>query len=260
MATAETKESNSDLSKTDVTCEAQSGAGSTVKVTAATSLTSPGPKGSNSDLSKTDVTCEAQSGAGSTAKVTAATSLASPEPTRTKYDATNDEDGMIKVTTATNLAIPNLTQSEVDDIRDAFQLFDVDGCGSIDPKDLKEALDGLGYSDKNPAVYAMLTKIDAASLDRNGRLSFDEFLSAMKGNLGAGSNSKEDVDKIFNLFDNDNTGYISLQNLKRVCGEVGECMSDTELLQMIEHADADGDGLINSDDFYKIMTQKTVIG
>ena len=167
-------------------------------------------KESNSDLSKTDVTCEEQPGAGSTVKVTAATSLASPEPTRTKYDATNDEDGIIKVTTATNLAIPNLTQSEVDDIRDAFQLFDVDGCGSIDPKDLKEALDGLGYSDKNPAVYAMLTKIDAASLDRNGRLSFDEFLSAMKGNLGAGSNSKEDVDKIFNLFDNDKTGYISL--------------------------------------------------
>ena len=33
----------------------------------------------------------------------------------------------------------------------------------------------------------------------------------------AGSDTKEDIQKIFELFDDDKTGYISLQNLKRVC-------------------------------------------
>ena len=74
----------------------------------------------------------------------------------------------------------------------------------------------------------------------------------------AGSDTKEDIQKIFELFDDDKTGYISLQNLKRVARELGETnMDDAELLEMIERADTDHDGQISSEEFYSIMTQKT---
>ena len=86
--------------------------------------------------------------------------------------------------------------------------------------------------------------------------------------------SREGIQKVFNLFDDDNTGKISLRNLKRVAKELGETMSgehvqrmflsvltidctDAELLEMIERADTDGDGEINPDEFYSIMTKKT---
>lgn len=52
-------------------------------------------------------------------------------------------------------------------------------------------------------------------------------------------------------------GKISLRNLKRVAKELGETMTDAELLEMIERADTDGDGEINPDEFYSIMTKKT---
>ena len=37
--------------------------------------------------------------------------------------------------------------------------------------------------------------------------------------------TKEDIQKVFNLFDDDQTGKISLRNLKRVAKELGETMS-----------------------------------
>lgn len=59
--------------------------------------------------------------------------------------------------------------------------------------------------------------------------------------------------KAFRLFDEDNTGKISLKNLKRVARELGETMTDDELQEMIDEADRDGDGEINEEDFIRIM-------
>ena len=39
--------------------------------------------------------------------------------------------------------------------------------------------------------------------------------------------------------------------------ELGETMTDAELMEMIERADTDQDGEISPDEFYGIMTKKT---
>lgn len=59
--------------------------------------------------------------------------------------------------------------------------------------------------------------------------------------------------KAFRLFDDDNTGKITLRNLKRVARELGETMTDDELQEMIDEADRDGDGEISEEDFIRIM-------
>ena len=63
--------------------------------------------------------------------------------------------------------------------------------------------------------------------------------------------------KVFNLFDDDGSGRISLRNLKRVAQELGETMTEAELMEMIERADTDNDGEISPEDFYVIMTKRT---
>ena len=69
--------------------------------------------------------------------------------------------------------------------------------------------------------------------------------------------TREDIYKVFKLFDDDGTNTITLKNLRRVARELGETMTDEELQEMIERADSNNDKVVSMDDFYNIMTKKT---
>jgi hypothetical protein len=70
---------------------------------------------------------------------------------------------------------PGLTEEEVEEIREAFNLFDTDGSGTIDPKELKSAMQSLGFEAKNATIYQMISDIDK---DGSGAIDFDECASA----------------------------------------------------------------------------------
>jgi len=150
-------------------------------------------------------------------------------------------------------SLPGLSEDEIEELRKAFDLFDTDGGGTIDPKELRAAMRSLGLETKNQTVYQMIQDIDK---DAKGEIDFDEFLELMTSKL-AGSDTEDDVQKIFALFDDDQTGFITFHNLKRVATELGERMDDAELLEMIERADLDQDGQISPEEFFRIMTYKT---
>jgi centrin-1 len=98
----------------------------------------------------------------------------------------------------------------------------------------------------------MISDIDR---DGNGSIDFEEFLDMMTAKI-SDRDSKEDVGKVFALFDAEGKGAITLRDLKRVAKELGETMTEAELAEMIERADSDADGNITADDFFAIMTRK----
>jgi len=147
---------------------------------------------------------------------------------------------------------PGLTEDEIEEIKEAFDLFDTDGSGTIDPKELKSAMESLGFEAKNQTIYQMISDLDK---DGSGAIDFDEFLDMMTARL-SDKDSRDDINKVFRLFDDEKAGYITIKNLRRVAKELGETMTDEELLEMVERADSDGDGKVTPEDFYNIMTKK----
>ena len=126
-----------------------------------------------------------------------------------------------------------LSEEQKNDIREAFNLFDSQGSGTIDTKDLKVAMRALGFEPRKEEIKKMLTEVDK---DNSGKLTFDGFLSLMANKMSE-KDTKEEILKAFKLFDDDDTGKISFENLKRVAGELGENLTDEELQEMIDEAD-----------------------
>lgn len=52
--------------------------------------------------------------------------------------------------------------------------------GTIDPKELKAAMQSLGFEAKNQTIYQMIADIDK---DGNGSIDFDEFLDMMTAKM-----------------------------------------------------------------------------
>ena len=95
---------------------------------------------------------------------------------------------------------PGLSSEEVDEIKQAFDLFDTNGTGKIDPKELKAAMQSLGFDSKNPTIYQLIADLDTPEAERNGGISFDDLLMLLMINQEIKSQKKElDVFSIYSL-------------------------------------------------------------
>jgi|TARA_B110001450_G_C17181836_1_gene303744 Ca2+-binding EF-hand superfamily protein len=68
--------------------------------------------------------------------------------------------------------------------------------------------------------------------------------------------SAQELENAFELFDVDNDGHISFEDLKMVASELGEDMTDEELKEMIAGANkGDREGTVNQSGFFNILNK-----
>jgi Ca2+-binding EF-hand superfamily protein len=67
-----------------------------------------------------------------------------------------------------------LAPEQINDIKQAFDLFDQGGTGTIESKELKVALRALGFDPKKEEIENLITSFDKESDDR---IDFHEFLN-----------------------------------------------------------------------------------
>ncbi|KAK4774034.1 hypothetical protein SAY87_029053 [Trapa incisa] len=142
-----------------------------------------------------------------------------------------------------------LTQQKRQEIREAFDLFDTDGSGTIDAGELSVAMRALGFELTEKQIEQMIADVDK---DGSGSIDYDEFEHMMTAKIGE-RDTKEELMKAFQILDQDNNGKISAGDIKHIAKELGESFSDRDIQEMIEEADLDNDGEINVEEFIRIM-------
>ncbi|CAA7395158.1 unnamed protein product [Spirodela intermedia] len=142
-----------------------------------------------------------------------------------------------------------LTTQKRQEIREAFDLFDTDGSGTIDAKELNVAMRALGFEMTDEQIRQMIADVDK---DGSGAIDYDEFEYMMTAKIGE-RDTKEELMKAFRILDHDKNGRISDVDIQRISKEVGESFTLPEIREMIEAADRDGDGEVDTGEFLRMM-------
>lgn len=140
-------------------------------------------------------------------------------------------------------------EDQMEELKEAFTLFDTNHSGTIDARELKAAMRALGHEVTKVMCSAMFREVDK---DPEAQLTFDDFCKIMAPRLKK-ADSRDEVMKVFQLFDADSSGFITARELRRMADDCGESLTDEELHEMIAEADKTGDGKIYFDEFFKVM-------
>ncbi|CAJ1961066.1 unnamed protein product [Sphenostylis stenocarpa] len=143
----------------------------------------------------------------------------------------------------------SLREEQIGEFLEAFCLFDKDGDGCINIEELGTAIRSL---DENPTLEELQIMMSEVDTDCNGTIEFGEFLNLMARKMKE-SEAEEELKEAFRVFDKDQDGYISASELRSVMRTIGEKVTDEEVAQMVKEADLDGDGLVDYQEFVRMM-------
>ena len=151
------------------------------------------------------------------------------------------------------------TKEQNRDLQTAFEIFDKDGTGNIDIKDLKVILRALGFEPQEDEIKKLLSTINRSDDEENNKkgfstntIDFEEFKKIMNNKL----RESEEIESLrvgfFSFTDrdlpkenNNDNEYITLKSLRNVANELREVVNDEELKEMMVQANPELKNLIN---------------
>ncbi|XP_020252733.1 calcium-dependent protein kinase 15-like [Asparagus officinalis] len=141
----------------------------------------------------------------------------------------------------------NLSEEEIIGLKEMFKSMDTDGNGTITFDELKAGLYKWGTKLSDSEVRQLL---ESADVDGNGTIDYIEFITAT---MHMNRMEREDrLYKAFLYFDKDNSGYVTMDELKQVL-EQYNMRDEQKIKEIISEVDVDHDGKINYDEFVAMM-------
>ena len=162
-----------------------------------------------------------------------------------------------------------LEPEQENELREAFDLFDRDGDQSIAAKELHVVMQAIGRNMEISEVEQNIRNIKqerrAVSSqggeeddDEDLELNQDEFISFISKEM-MDNDIKEELVEAYRKFcgPDESKGGITLSQLQETMGAYGEKrLSPQDFEMLFRETDYDGDGLINFDDFVRMMMSK----
>ena len=109
----------------------------------------------------------------------------------------------------------------------------------------------------NPSQSELQAMIKRADVNGSGRIDFTEFIS-LYAEKSREPMTKEDVCRLFVMFDRNGDGRIDPKEFKRVLTTMGEPLTEEEVDLVISEADKDLNGYIDYDEFSEMLLEKVV--
>lgn len=153
---------------------------------------------------------------------------------------------------ASGVKAKEVSEEQKQELKEAFDVFDSDGSGAIDHAELKVMMKTLGFTDlSKEEVNRMMMEVDE---DGSGEIEFPEFVKMMTPKVME-RDPRAEILKAFNLFTehDDGEGQINFFTLKRLATELGETLTDEEIMEMVEDADPNGFGYVTKEEFLDVM-------
>jgi len=142
-----------------------------------------------------------------------------------------------------------LTDEQVAEYKEVFMLFDKDEDGVLTYPELNVVMKSLG---QRPSEKELLRMVREVSEDRiYDTIEFNEFLQMMSKQMK--NYSQDSLRDAFRIFDKDDDGLISVEELRNIMLRLGEKMTDKELDEMIAEANCDKDGHIDYEEFVLVL-------
>lgn len=96
------------------------------------------------------------------------------------------------------------------------------------------------------------TVFNEADRDGSGFVDFGEFLRLISTFMKE-PYTKDELIEAFSIFDQDKSGLISAKELKNVCMQTGDKLSDSEIDEILENADTNSDGMLSIEEFAQML-------
>ena len=131
------------------------------------------------------------------------------------------------------------------ELRQAFELFDKDGSGSIDKDELKAVMQSLGQDLSEVELANLYVQMDPSG---DGTIDFGEFCDVMAPDA-APETPAQVAASVFLMLDKDGSGKITAAELKESVEKVNPFVTEDDIAAAMELFDKDHTGTITEKEF-----------
>ncbi|UKZ79055.1 hypothetical protein TrVFT333_006806 [Trichoderma virens FT-333] len=146
-------------------------------------------------------------------------------------------------------------------IDEVFFLMDMKNEGWLSSYKFRKCLHALGFDIPKPDFVKKLEEYgtippnwpDPDNCPANRLLIYPDQFRLCASKLIAQRDPREEAIKVFNMFDYDQDGIISLEDMRQVAKE----MKEEDIITMIKHLDHDGKDGVNLEEFIQMIEEAT---